>query len=293
MLSILRYIITGGGLLKRGHRPPYEASHALVDKYLFYRAHCKKEMPGCDGLLFTALGQAAGACEDVRIPSFEGEPGQWFRCPQHDCYPERSASDISKDMMMGLALWCHVYRVPGVAQRTLKRALLRGGNMGRPLHLISRTLMSPTLMYYFWVLSKPGRKVGLLGRLLFAANHWSPQRTYRAHLQSLSILLLARLEDGFNPISLRTLEKLAENNPRNALFAAMLERNNECLSTLMDTSLFPADSLPTTKNYDCEYLWSTDPKANAKDWLPGPQEPAKIHTGIDFLLAAAIYLKMV
>lgn len=292
LFQYLKYILTGGGLVERPGRPSYHDSHALVDKYLFYRAHCTQEMPGCDGLLYTALGQAAGACGNVKLTSFEGEPGQWFRSPGHDCYPERSASDISKDMMMGLALWCHVYNAHGVAWRTFRRALLRGGNIGRPWTLISRTLISPNLLYYFWLLSKKGRKPGILGRLLLATNHLTPLKTYQAHLQSISILLLARIEGGINPISMKLLEKLAANNPRNALFAAMLGRNNECLSVLMDPSLFPADGLPTTKNYDTDYIWSRDPKINPKDWLPSTDDSVKIHSGIDFLVATAIYLGM-
>jgi hypothetical protein len=203
-------------------------------------------------------------------------------------------------MLIGLALWCHVYNAPHIARRTLIRAILRGGNIGRPWYLISRTLLSPSLAYLLWLVSKPGRKPGILGRLIMALNHLSPQLTFRAHLQSLSILLLARIEGGYNPISRKTLEKLAARNPRNALFSAMLDRNNECLSTLMDTSLFPDSSLPTVSNYDCEYLWQTDPLVNPKDWLPAESESVKMHTGtakmhsgIDFLLAAAIYLKMV
>lgn len=293
LFQYLKYILFGTGLTARPGRPSYSDSHALVDKYLFYRAHCTQEMPGCDGLLFTALGQSAGACSNVRITSFEGEPGQWFRSPSHDCYPERSASDISKDMMIGLALWCHVYNAHGVAQRTFRRTLLRGGNMGRPWYLIGRTLSSPNLLYYFWLLSKKGRKPSILGRLMLATTHIMPLKGYEAHLQSLSILLLARIEGGINPISMKLLEKLAANNPRNALFAAMLDRNNECLSVLMDESLFPADSLPTTANYSTEYLWQRDPNINPKDWLPDSSEPVKIHSGIDFLLASSIYLKLI
>jgi len=300
MLETLWYILSGRGLTKRGPRPPYESSKLLVDKYLLYRRQCSKEMPGCDGLLFTCLGQAAGACSDVRITSFEGEPGQWFRSPSHDCYPERSASDISKDMMMGLALWCSVYNAEKVAARTLRRALLRGGNMGRPAWLLSRTWMSPSLMYLFWILSKKGRKPGILGRLILATGHVLPQSGFPAHLQALSILILMRTEGGLNPISRKTLEKLAKNSPRNAMFAAMLDRNNECLSTLMDTSLFPDDSLPSAANYSTEYLWQRTPSENPKDWLPEENEDGKMHsgttkmhTGIDFLIAAAIYLKMV
>lgn len=297
MMQLLRYILTGGGLVARPGRPPSYSpeERQLLDKYLLYRSRCSKEMPGCDGLLFTAIGQAAGACDAVRLTSFEDakEPGRWYRSPSQDCYPKRSASDISKDMMMGLALWCSVYNSHRVAARTLKRALLRGGNMGRPLHLISRTLMSPALMYYFWLLSKPGRKVGLFGRLLLALGHIIPQSGFPAHLQALSILILMRHEGGINPISLKTLEKLSSNNPRNALFSAMLGKNSECLQVLLDESLFPKDSLPTSRNYHTEYLWQRDPKQNEKDWLPSSAEPAKIHTGIDFLVAAAIYLKLI
>jgi hypothetical protein len=293
MLSTIRYILTGGGLTSRPNRPDYLDSHQVVDKYLLYRAHCTGVMPGCDGLLFTAIGQSAGACGDAQLSSFEGEPGQWFRSPDHDCHPLHSASDISKDMMMGLALWCNVYRAEKVAARTLRRALLRAGNMGRPWYLISRTLMSPNLMYYFFLCSKKSRRPGLFGRLLLATSHLIPQSGFQAHLQALSILLLMRIEGGINPISMKTLEKLAAASPRNALFAAMLSRHNECISVLMDTSMFPKDGPPSTRNYSTDYLWQRTPSENPKDWLPSDEDPAKIHSGIDFLVAAAIYLRMV
>jgi hypothetical protein len=293
MLSTLRYILTGGGLTSRPNRPDYLDSHQVVDKYLLYRAHCTGVMPGCDGLLFTAIGQSAGACGDAQLSSFEGEPGQWFRSPDHDCHPLHSASDISKDMMMGLALWCNVYRAEKVAARTLRRALLRAGNMGRPWYLISRTLMSPALMYYFFLCSKKSRKPGLFGRLLLATGHLIPQSGFQAHLQALSILLLMRIEGGINPISMKTLEKLSAASPQNALFAAMLSRNNECVSMLMNIFMFPENGPPSTKNYSTDYLWQRTPSENPKDWLPSDEEPAKIHSGIDFLVAAAIYLRMV
>jgi hypothetical protein len=292
----IKYLLTGGGLQERGPRPSYHDSKLVVDKYLFYRSHCTKEFHGCDGLLFTAIGQAAGACDGVKLTAFEDskEPGRWYRSPSHDCYPTgNSASDISKDMMMGLVLWCSVYKSSSVAHRTLKRALLRGGNMGRPLLLLSRTLMSPALMYYFWLFSKPTRKVGIFGRMLLALGHSIPQTGFRAHLQAISILVLMRQEGGLNPISRKTLEKLSSDSPQNALFLAMLDRNNECLSVLMNASIFPPDRLPSTHDYSTEYLWQRTPSENPKDWLPEKQEPAKMHTGIDFLIAAAIYLKMV
>lgn len=153
--------------------------------------------------------------------------------------------------------------------------------------------MSPNLMYYFFLLSKKGRKPGLLGRLLLATSHLTPRSGFQAHLQALSILLLMRIEGGINPISMKTLEKLSAASPQNAMFLAMLDRNNECVSVLMDTSLFPEHSPPTTKNYSTDYLWQRTPTENPKDWLPSDEEPAKIHSGIDFLVAAAIYLRMV
>lgn len=153
--------------------------------------------------------------------------------------------------------------------------------------------MSPNLMYYFFLCSKKSRRPGLLGRLLLATSHLTPRSGFQAHLQALSILLLMRIEGGINPISMKTLEKLAAASPRNALFAAMLSRHNECISVLMDTSMFPKDGPPSTRNYSTDYLWQRTPSENPKDWLPSDEEPAKIHSGIDFLVAAAIYLRMV
>lgn len=153
--------------------------------------------------------------------------------------------------------------------------------------------MSPNLMYYFFLLSKKGRKPGILGRLLLATSHLVPQSGFQAHLQAISMLILMRLEGGINPISMKTLEKLSAASPQNAMFLALLDRNNECVSVLTDTSLFPTDSLPTTKNYSTDYLWQRSPSANPKDWLPEDGENVKVHSGIDFLFASAIYLGMI
>ena len=295
MLSTLRYILTGGGLIKRPSRPvDGPDSHQLVDKYLRYRSLSRAAFPGCDGLLHTAIGQAAGGCTEVKIVDFEGLPGQWFRSPDHDCHPLHSASDISKDMMMGLALWCSVFRAEKVAARTLRRALLRAGNMGRPWWLISRTLMSPNLMYLFWLLSRPGRRPGLLGRLLLASNHILPQLTYRAHLQSLSILILARLEGGLNPISARLLDLLIKKNPGNGLFHAIRGNQAECKAILLNKNMFPEDRPPNNKQeHSIDYLWSRDPEENIADFIPdGPDWPFQVHPGTDLLFASAIYLGM-
>ena len=73
-----------------------ELTKEVRDDYGFVR--------NCDSLLFTSLGNIGGTRYDLSIAEGSDGAGQpnalWYRTPTHDCYPEHSRSDISKDMLL-------------------------------------------------------------------------------------------------------------------------------------------------------------------------------------------------
>jgi hypothetical protein len=54
----------------------------------------------------------------------------------------------------------------------------------------------------------------------------------------------------------------------------------------MDESLFPNDKLPTSLNYDSDYLWQRD--QTSRDWKPRADGIEFVLPAIDWLFAASI-----
>lgn len=235
----------------------------------------------CDSLGFNALCKLSGGCQDVDIYLAEGEPGRWYRSPEHDCYDlGQSASDISKDMLM--MLFPYLYAIGDKQNLTeiYDYGKAHGNVMGRgPL---SRTFMTPPMV---WLLQRMiGFNVSVKSETPVVK-----KAGFEKHLDAISLLSKAMVGGGVDAIQYEEIRQYAEASPRNALFVSLYHKykdgnQQQAIDILLDEKLFPSDRLPTAKDRCEEYLWQRDDAP--KDW--GPCDSDQVHDGVDFLFAAYV-----
>lgn len=175
----------------------------LIKQYVKYREWIKKHQDQwgfvytdrCDSLLFSAL--LGCATNDVILSAAQSNNGAWLRRPAN--YPEcfkagQSKSTISRDMLLGVAWYCHVNRRLDLSEQIIKYALRHALKMGQGTP--SRVFMSLSLLSTFaWIsyrLGGPSRPI-----LRHLPSIWSKHVTgYQRHLSCLHMLLRKRLETG-------------------------------------------------------------------------------------------------
>ena len=242
----------------------------------------------CDALLWASLYNFAGG--DADLDKARDDSGKWYRTPSHDCYPERSRSSISQDMILGLMLasWQakDANRIANIIKYGESHVSIGGwwlfgdGDLARTL---IRTNLQATIY-------RASRKLGgPSNRLADFPPVFAHVRGYEAHLHVLHILLKGLIDGSVTTYDLGFLRYFAERAPRNALFQAVFHRFTDgdytaAAQTLRNELLFPADRLPSSAERCEPYLWQRD---EAQSWQPCPEE-GKQHPGIDFLLAAAL-----
>lgn len=251
-----------------------------------------------DGILFSCLKYVAGG--EVNWQAAEKEPGRWERHPELSYQKpdpdltNDSNSRFSKDMEVGLQ-WCfwHARDLSATTRHIeyleAKNWDLCGGKSG-------------ALTYEDWLgrcLLNSNGKANLyeVGYQLGGDENWRqnvPQiwnpfaENYSAHLVVLTILRRGIMLGGIDDLQLRFLKEKAEKNPRNALYVAsyhlFLDGDMEAAADiLLDETLFPAESLPTTANYCTHYLFQKEQESD--NWEPCPERDEKWH-GVDFMFAA-------
>lgn len=252
----------------------------------------------CDGLLFTSLH--AIACGGPSIDVFEGEAGQWFRSPLHNCFiPPKikngADSSISKDMIAGLKLHTALTDNRERAKRWVaycdKNRLAQTGGLGCQIGTavdaavaLSKTVMPPATIKFFEDLSlrsderqnsDTGKKPVLTG--------------YQAHLQVLDQLAIGVAYGGISDNGVKLLKAQADRQPRNALFAgsyALYKDGNMTEPAKKLLAVCPVDRLPSSTDFCSDYLFQRD--ADQKDWKPCL--PVIDHDGTDCAFAASVIL---
>jgi hypothetical protein len=223
------------------------------------------------------LAKIAGGAQDADIYQAEGEPGRWYRSPEHDCFDlGQSKSDISKDMLMMLFPYLYATGDKQNLREIYEYGKANGNVMGRGP--ISRTFMTPPMVF-------------LLQRMIGFNVSEAKQVTkagFEKHLDAISLLSKAMVDNGIDPIQYDEIRKYAEENPKNALFVALYRKYRDgnqaqVIEILLDESLFPSDRLPTSADRCEEYLWQRD---YGSDWKPC--NSGKQHDGTDFLFAAYV-----
>lgn len=268
---------------KKPAQPAKQVNHRVKAKAELYKSlHKSWAHDKCDSLGFTALCKLSGGCSNADILQAEGEPGRWYRSPEHDCYDlGQSASDISKDMLMMLFPYLYATSDKQNLTEIYEYGKANGYVMGRgPL---SRTFMTPPMVFLLQ------RMIGSNISQVTSELKEVTKAGFEKHLDAISLLSKAMVGGGVDAIQYEEIRQYAEDSPRNALFVALYHKYKDgnqqhAIDILLDEKLFPYDRLPTARDRCEEYLWQRDDAR--KDW--GPCDSDKVHDGVDFLIAAYI-----
>lgn len=272
----------------------------------------------CDSLEFTAISAAVGYAVDLH--QAEGGRGQWFRHALHDCYdldgqPGGSASDISGDMLLGLAWFAWNTGDRDLAVGVIDYGKAHFWRMGRGD--VFRTVMRPGLIWtYYEIAKKLGANPGpaptaaelnsvlelsiaeenaawpLRGGVAPLAEAALSPTGYEADLEVMHTLLDAHVNCGASDAQVATLRRQAERQPRNAFFQASYHLYADgdqtvAYSVLDDETLFPSDRLPTRRDRCEMWLWHRD---EGDDWAACPfdADVDRPHAGMDLRWALAV-----
>lgn len=253
----------------------------------------------CDGLLFNSLFAISGGKPDIMLG--RGEPAIWYRSWQHDCFPGHSRSSISRDMFAGLFLWIWTEKRKDLIEEIIDHGESNTNSVGGwvmgegdPFTTNIRAA-GQTLAYemrYQWGGADHAKRY-------LPIPHFDV-KGFEAHLQVLDILLVGLLR-GLSKTDLKRLQWHVENEPRNALFQAVLHKFSDgdqsaAIESLLDTSLFPEKRLPSSAERCEPYLWQRDERTGSgslnPDWLPCTGRN-RIFGGVDFLFASTIVLNKI
>lgn len=250
----------------------------------------------CDGLLFNSLYAVAGGQAKIEA-AYDGK-GKWFRHHTKNCYPNSSASTISRDMFAGLYIWILVNKKSNLINEIIAHGesninRLGGWVMGEgDQHRISirgaGQANAYNIRYALTKVSHIKRKI---------KNIYGRSEEYQAHLQVLDIYLRYLLTNKLSNYEFKTLKRHAQREPNNSLFNAVYGKfvgdKDSAINTLLNESLFPANRLPSSDDRCEPYLWQRNQYRNGQvnpDWLPCSEKGGDTHNGVDFLFASYIIL---
>jgi len=251
----------------------------LLDQRGFYLMEMAKvqgvegfiETNGCDAVMFSGLAMASGL--DVNLFAAEGQPGQWFRTPDHECYDNAgSGSDISRDMLIGImfALWSRTDSVN--FQNLYDWGESHDWYMGRGA--IDVTYFTPNLR---------NTLKALLGKKMDAEFWVDPQTDHQRHVVALNIILRGEATGSVPKEALGIVQHFATKEPKNALFQYALARfgdgnQQKTLDILRNKVWFPMETLPTSNDRCMRWMW----ERTLSDSNISPCEPFVTHSGADF-----------
>ena len=221
--------------------------------------------------------------------AFDDATETWRRRPTNypECCPNGSASTISKDMLLGLAIFAYFNKRLDITEQVIKHALSHWLIMGEAVSLkdkLGRCLMTPGLLATYAEISY--RLGGPNRWWLRYLPQWESAGVtdYQAHLSTLHILLRKKLTGKVRKSNQQILLNRATSQPNNPLFQIAVGNVNRAETLLANETWWPADRLPTTADRHEPWLIQRD---YGPDWLPAPGE-AKTHSGGDFLFCYAL-----
>lgn len=273
-----------------------ELKEALQKKAALYLQETKKyeDSEGfilskhCDSTLVSGLYAASGGEANLEA----ARDGFWYRRPiERPCFPDYSASTISRDMMLGIYWYCWEKEKLELAEATYEHAKAHSFVMGKgdPTRLIMNPGGEATLAEICYRLG---------GKNRWLARHqiqtWPTSLTgYRVHLLMLHSLLRCKLL-GYSDLKMyKAFKHYAENNPLNPLhqFAYRLFTDgdmNTVVELLMDERFWPNDRLPKRKDRVNDWITAREYDEN---WQPATEgDLEQEHPGGDFLFVAQLVL---
>lgn len=264
----------------------YEKYLAIVSSH--QDAYGFIDTDACDSLLFSAL---VGVSESiVNIEKARDSDGRWHRRPDvyAECYPDSSASSISKDMLLGLMIYIWEQKRLDLARDLFQYGEDHNWVMGEGDP--SRTNLSPglqaTLAELIFRMGGENHEAYRSIPAIFSGG----QDGYQAHLEVLHINLRAELVNSITERDLTIVKKYYQKNPANGLFTFVYHKytdgdQSETIAILMDEKLFPSDRAPSARDRGTEWLWQRD----LDDWAP--KDSDETYSGGDFVFLAAMLLR--
>jgi hypothetical protein len=279
VITIMRFISSCSYLQPKHKKVASpKRSNLIVEKAKTYVSLNEEMKPNqgimkgdCDWLLHNAIAYLSGIGTYETILSAQDDDGRLWRTPERDCLSSgRSKSTVSGDMVLGFILATTVKGHHAALEKFIEHAEQSEwfiGDHDGSLDGQRRVSISSQLQ----ALAYRAR------HFLTGEKHWkmdvptvySPVKGFQAHLQTLTILTNAIVNKGMTQVEVNTLKSQLENDPKNALFAAILARFTDgdfavAQKVLLDESLFPSDRLPSAKDRCVSYLWMHGEKPS--DW---------------------------
>jgi hypothetical protein len=221
----------------------------------------------CDSLLFTGLIGAAGV--DIDIEAAQGKPGQWFRRPSQDCYPDHSKSTISRDMILGLLWYSWRNKRLDIVTDLFQYGRRNDWVMGKGSP--SRTALSPLMIN---TIIRIIQKLDGKAWPYISPEIWPKvEPGYQRHIQTLHLLLRGEVMGKLSGQAVDRLKANYEDEPHNILFQAA--HNLWIEETEIDISHYPTDRLPSYN--DWHDIWPPQRSADDSGRLPGTEY--RVHSG--------------
>lgn len=301
-LFSLIFLVSCGMFTKKSDQKkditPIDVKIQLLNKFNKYKELVKKHQDEngfiltdeCDSLLFSSL--LATAIDGINITAAKDTDGKWYRRPLQypNCYPDGSASEISRDMLMGGLLFMWKSKNLELLEELFDYGKDHNWVMGEGD--VSRTYFTPglqstltELIYRLGGNDEPGyRNIPQV---------WSKNNDYMGHLDLLHLLLRGEALGSLTEQQIELLQWHSQRSPRNALVQYLLAKYttgdySKAISILMDAKLFPALRLPTNRDRSTEWLWQRDENS---DWEPKLEGDEVEHTGGDFLFIGGLILQ--
>jgi len=245
----------------------------------------------CDSLLFSALYAVSGG--NVQIQAARAESGQWFRTPAHDCFLRgKSDSTISKDMLLGLAIWHWQFRdFEGVVD-LIEYGKTHNWGIGWKMGdgVLDRVVLLPGSQAYWLEARYRMGGTNDPNRLFQPGNG---ERTgFARHLQTLGIFFRGLMAGGVTDKQLERLRLNAASNLENAFYQAAYHfyfdgDQTAAIEILLSERYYPNRRLPTNRERCSPYPMQRDP---GPDWEPCPNESLERYSGVGLIFTSAIIL---
>jgi hypothetical protein len=273
----------------------YDRLDALRKKHNLYRSLMEKSHTDkngfimyheCDSLLFSCLVNAA-MNKHFNVEAAMDETGAWHRRPldHGSCYPERSGSTISRDMLLGLMFYIWRQKRLDLATDLFDYGKKNSWIMGKGD--IARIYMTPGLQSTLAeIIYRLGGKNYFIRRNI--PQLYGKTNGYAAHLDVIHLRLREELLD--KPVGKKLFNYHADREQMNPLFQYLAGNFNKAYSILMSEKYWPSDRLPTSKDRQEEWLVQRD-YSKERDWISSPShDTKKEHSGGDFLFVSGLIL---
>ena len=238
----------------------------------------------CDSLLLSSLI----ACRKdfpVSLSMSQDANGYFHRLPISlpECYPERSKSSMSRDMMTGYAFYLAMTKKHDEASNTLIN--LENNDYVMGVGDPSRLILMPTLEKLLAMISKENTLENKMRRRMYVP-HPKNLTGYQVKLDLFAIMAIGELQGGLTEKQMGSVRHYANTIPSCPLVMMLLAMYdskfslNETIELLNKEAIFPSGRLPTNRDRYVDWFWDAQ---NPKDLKPDLSVDIQEFSGCDYL----------